>query len=242
MPVTTSADGLSVVHTKSDGKANATIPDVCLVPAPPGGPVPIPFPNNVKAEDIKKGSVLTKIDGGSVALQGSYCEKSTGDAGGVIGGVASGCTQGKAHFLKWSSTFKIEGRPVCRKSDMMLMNNSNTLSLSGMNLDDIDQSDSEELKGWIKIKLVDVATREPLKGVMVKVTLPDGSEEEIMSGICGNIKYFGIEEGNCNLVLNEEDEDTIYMGISPDLPGTELATRNKHVVGIKVDKTNLLSG
>ncbi|MCP4294667.1 MAG: hypothetical protein GY786_03580 [Proteobacteria bacterium] len=122
------------------------------------------------------------------------------------------------------------------------MNDINTIGLSGMNQDDVEQEASEELKEWIKIMLIDAATKEPLKGVKVKVTLPDGSEEKTMSGLVGLIKYYGIEEGTCDIVLNEDNEDTIYIGISPDWPNTGLATKNKHIVGIRVDKTGLVSG
>ncbi|MCP4294684.1 MAG: DUF4150 domain-containing protein, partial [Proteobacteria bacterium] len=176
MPVTTSADGLSVVHTKSDGKIDATIPDVCKIPAPPGGPVPIPFPNQAESKTVSPGSVMTKIDGGNVALLGDSCSESKGDDGGILGGVVSGGTNGKATFIMSSPTVMIEGRPVCRKSDMMIMNDINTIGLSGMNQDDVGQEASEELEEWIKIMLIDAATKEPLKGVKVKVTLPDGSE------------------------------------------------------------------
>ncbi len=85
MPITVSADGLSIVTTESEGKAMATIPDVCQIPVPMVGPVPIPFPNIAESKDVKMGSILTKIDGGNVALIGSFCDKSTGDEAGVLG-------------------------------------------------------------------------------------------------------------------------------------------------------------
>ena len=138
MPVTVSADGKSIVTTKSEGKAMATIPDVCKIPGP-NGAIPVPFPNIAESKDIKMGSILTKIDGGSVALIGSYCDKSSGDEAGVLGGIVSGETGGKAFFLNCSSTVKVEGRPVCRKTDMMIMNSGNTVSLSGMNQDDVEK-------------------------------------------------------------------------------------------------------
>lgn len=144
MPIKVAADGLTLVTTTSEGKAMATIPDICKVPCPPGGTVPVPFPNVAESKDVKGGSIMTKVHGGSVALAGSFCNQSTGDEAGVAGGVVSGCTKGKAIFMKWSPTVKIEGRPVCRKSDMMIMNTCNTVSLSGMNQEDIETPEDEE--------------------------------------------------------------------------------------------------
>ncbi len=158
MPITVSADGQSVVTTKSEGKAVSTIPDVCKIPTP-NGPVPIPFMNSAESKDVKGGSIMTKIDGGSVALMGSYCDKSSGDEAGSVGGVVSGKTKGKAIFMAFSSTVQVEGRPVCRKGDMMIMNECNTIGMTGMNQDDVSGADpieqeQVELKPF-KVKLMD---------------------------------------------------------------------------------------
>ncbi len=155
MPITVSADGLSIVTTKSEGKAVSTIPDVCKIPTP-GGPVPIPFTNMAESKDLSAGSVMTKIDGGEVALMGSFISKSSGDEAGVLGGVASGCTKGKGFFMNFSSTVKIEGRPVCRKSDMMIMNTINTLSTSGMMQDDVGELTAADIEPTVlEIELKD---------------------------------------------------------------------------------------
>lgn len=136
MGIKVSADGLSIVTTKSDGKCMATVPDVCNIPGP-NGPIPIPFPNMVESKKAQVTSVMTQMNGGNVACFGSYCEPSTGDEGGVMGGVASGCTKGKATFLLSSPTVMVESRPVCRKSDLMIMNETNTVGLAGMNQEDV---------------------------------------------------------------------------------------------------------
>lgn len=155
MPIKVSADGLSIVTTSSDGKAVATIPDICKIPCPPGGPVPVPFPNIARSKDVTAGSILTRINGGNVAVMGSFCRQSSGDEGGVLGGVVSGCIKGKGFFMKWSPTVKVEGRPVCRKSDMMIMNTVNTVSLSGMNQEDVNAEEISVEPVTIEIELKD---------------------------------------------------------------------------------------
>ncbi len=145
MAITVSANGKSVVTKGSDGTAMATIPDVCQTPFPPPvGPLPIPYPNIAESKDLTAGSTMTKFDGNSVAILGSFISKSTGDEPGVLGGIISGTIQGKAFFLGFSPDVKVEMRPVCRKGDMMLMNNFNTLSLTGMMQDDVEDVESLE--------------------------------------------------------------------------------------------------
>ncbi|MCG8333066.1 MAG: DUF4150 domain-containing protein [Proteobacteria bacterium] len=141
MGIKVSADGLSVVTTKSGGTANATIPDVCTTPLPsPPGPLPLPYPNISKSEDCKVTSVMTQFDSGQVACFGSHVEKSQGDEVGAIGGIISGKTSGKCLFLNSSSSVFVESRPVVRKSDFMICNEINTLALTGMDQPDVGGS------------------------------------------------------------------------------------------------------
>lgn len=153
--VTVSADGRSVVTRGSGGKAISSLPDVCGIPTP-NGRVDIPFVNVCDAQDLVGGSVTVTIGGESVALMGSKISKSTGDEAGVLGGVMSGSTGGEGVFIMGSQTVFIEGRPVIRKGDMMLMNNCNTLSMSGMMQDDVENPDDLTMeKGTIEISLED---------------------------------------------------------------------------------------
>ena len=54
-----------------------------------------------------------------------------------MGGIVSGGTKGKATFMLSSPTVMVESRPVCRKSDLMIMNEINTVGLAGMNQEDV---------------------------------------------------------------------------------------------------------
>lgn len=124
-------NNLSAVHQGSGGTATSGPPDVCMTPAPSGPPVPIPYVNLASSIDLAGGSTTTTIDGMPVALQGSMFAKSTGDEPGAIGGVASASVALDAKFFTFSANVCIEGKPVARFTDKMLMNHGNTACLAG---------------------------------------------------------------------------------------------------------------
>ena len=125
MPVTVSANKMTVVHAQSNGISTA-FPDVCKTPSP-GGPVPIPYPNVAQSSDTAKGTKKVKCDGASVCLESSNFRMSTGDeAGSAGGGVASNKIKGKAEFVNYSFDVKFEGKGVARAMDLMLHNDKNT--------------------------------------------------------------------------------------------------------------------
>ena len=144
MAVTISANGLSIVHKNSDGKANATLPDVCLTTVG-NAVVPIPYGNSAKSADLANESKTVTADGGnSIAIKGCSFSKSTGDSGGDKKGIASGTIEGEAKFITSSPTVKIEGKGVCRLSDQMTMNKANTICLGGIDQDSVNVSTKEE--------------------------------------------------------------------------------------------------
>jgi hypothetical protein len=126
MPVTVAVNNMSVVHAGSNGMGTF-MPDVCLTPAPPSpSPIPIPYPNIAMSSDLASGSTSVKMDGSSIAIEGSNFSTSTGDEAGSAGGVASGVTKGKAEFVNQSMDVKADGKGVCRMMDMMTGNSKNT--------------------------------------------------------------------------------------------------------------------
>jgi len=125
MGVTVGVNNLSVVH-KDSGGVTIAFPDVCKTPAPPAGPIPIPYPNIAKSSDTDKGSKKVKCDGNPVCLKDSNFSTSTGDEAGSVGGVASSKTKGKAEFVNFSFDVKFEGKNVSRALDLMLHNDKNT--------------------------------------------------------------------------------------------------------------------
>jgi len=116
----------TVVHKDSNGVTLA-VPDVCLTPAPPAPPVPIPYPNIAKSSDTDKGTKKVKCDGNPICTKDSNFSTSTGDEAGTAGGgVVSNKTKGKAEFVNFSFDVKAEGNNVARAMDMMLHNDKNT--------------------------------------------------------------------------------------------------------------------
>ncbi|MFP2930234.1 PAAR-like domain-containing protein [Pyxidicoccus sp. 3LG] len=122
---TTLVNGLSPV-TKESGGTVAGFPDVCKAPGP-GGPIPVPFPNIAKSEDLEDGSRSVTIGGAPVALSTSRLARSTGnEAATAGGGVSSEKTCGAAHPVTYSFDVLIEGKPVVRNRDLFTLNDRNT--------------------------------------------------------------------------------------------------------------------
>jgi hypothetical protein len=125
MPVTVGVNFMSVVHADSNG-VSPSFPDVCKTPAPPAGPIPIPYPNIAMSSDTDKGTKKVKCDGNPVCIDGSCFAQSTGDEAGAAGGVASSKTKGKAEFINFSFDVQFEGKGVARALDLLLHNDKNT--------------------------------------------------------------------------------------------------------------------
>ena len=125
MAVTVGVNFLSVVHQDSGGVTIA-FPDVCKTPAPPGPPIPLPYPNIAKSSDTAKGTTSVKCDGQPVCVSDSNFMVSTGDEAGSLLGIASNKIKGKAEFVNWSFDVKFEGKGVARAFDPMLHNDKNT--------------------------------------------------------------------------------------------------------------------
>jgi len=125
MGVTVGVNNLTVVH-KSSGGVSIAFPDVCLTPAPPAPPIPIPYPNIAKSGDSAKGSKKVKCDGNPICHKSSNFRTSVGDEAGANNGVASGKIKGKAEFVLYSFDVKVEGKNVVRALDIMLHNDKNT--------------------------------------------------------------------------------------------------------------------
>lgn len=235
MALTTSANGLSVVHKSNKGKAMSTIPNVCCIPSSTGK-IPIPFMNKAESKKLSGGTITVQVDGASVAVLGSMISKSSGDSGGVLGGVISGSKEGKALFISFSPDVFFEKRPVCRKTDKLLMNDINTICLGGWDQEDVEEPEAKE---WVKLKIIDDDESDdpqtPIKGVKVKATLPDGSSQSVESGVNGNIRFYDIDPGSCSIAL-DEPEDSSFLEITQRWPSSGLATKAQHKIGVKVEK------
>ena len=85
-------------------------PDVCKTPAPPGSPVPLPYPNIASlaqaspVSDAAGKELLIGPAGDHALLKSAMVSTSTGDEPGSVGGVKSGGTKGACSFSQASAT------------------------------------------------------------------------------------------------------------------------------------------
>ena len=110
--------------TKGGGQCMG-MPDVCLTPAPPAPPIPIPYPNIAMVNQAKKTSKKVKFAGKEVVTIKSEISRSSGDEAGTNKGVMSGTNMDKVTFKKGSSKVKIEGQKCVHLTSMTGHNGSN---------------------------------------------------------------------------------------------------------------------
>lgn len=101
------------------------MPDVCLTPAPPAPPVPIPYPNTGMVNQAKKTSTKVKFAGKEVVTKKSEISRSMGDEAGINKGVMSGMNMSKVTFKKGSSKVKIQGDQCIHLTSMTGQNGMN---------------------------------------------------------------------------------------------------------------------
>ena len=124
MGQTTFANSRGIVH-KGSGGMSIAFPDVCKTPAPPAGPIPIPYPNIGKASDTSKGPKKVKTDKKMPMTKGAKYTMSTGDEAGSVGGIMSSKIKGDCEFMLHSFDVKFEEKNVCRMGDPMFHNKKN---------------------------------------------------------------------------------------------------------------------
>jgi hypothetical protein len=129
---TITVNGLTLTHKGSGGMSIATLPDLCLTPAPPGPPMPIPYPNMAMSADLMQGTTTVTADGGNmIATKGSIFMKSTGDEPGINGGVMSAVNMKETHWLTFSMDVTFDGDNACRLTDKTTHNHQNTVNMAG---------------------------------------------------------------------------------------------------------------
>lgn len=130
MGVTVIVNKMTAAHSSSQGKSIA-FPDVCKTPAPPAGPIPIPYPNIAMTSDATSEAKKVKFDQGKLMGKGSKIKMSSGDEAGSAQGVASNKIKGKAEFILYSFDVKANGKNVCRLADPMKQNMGSTPNGAG---------------------------------------------------------------------------------------------------------------
>jgi hypothetical protein len=108
-------------------------PDVCLTPAPPSSPIPIPYPNIAQLADASPVSdaggkeLLVGPSGDHVLLKDSTISSSSGDEAGSAGGVSSGVTGKECKLVQGSGTvlYGSDSKGLVRFLDQTTQNNNN---------------------------------------------------------------------------------------------------------------------
>jgi hypothetical protein len=95
--------------TKAGGTAFA-MPDVCLTPAPPAPPVPVPYPNTAQLASANGTVSKVVVENKETVVEGSKMPNSSGDEAGTNGGVTSGVNMGPVEHKVFSSKVFFDGK------------------------------------------------------------------------------------------------------------------------------------
>ncbi|MFZ5961668.1 PAAR-like domain-containing protein [Thalassococcus sp. BH17M4-6] len=105
-------------------------PDVCLTPAPPSAPIPIPYPNIAQladAQDVADDLLLGSSSLNAV-LADSTVATSSGDEAGSNGGVNNGNKiKGECKVTSASTTVLYGGKGIARFGDPTSQNDGNAV-------------------------------------------------------------------------------------------------------------------
>jgi hypothetical protein len=111
-------------NTQSGGTDNG-FPDVCLTPAPPAPPVPIPYPNIAQGATAVSAEYKVLICSGPAHNMGTSVPMTNGDNSGVGTGVASGMVMGKESPTTAAFKVLIGGKPATRLTMTSMGNGTN---------------------------------------------------------------------------------------------------------------------
>jgi hypothetical protein len=118
-----------MMPASTNGGGSCAIPgplDFCKTPSP-AGPVPMPYPNFAMPMQASGGTCSSKVKicGKKTLVKGSEIPMSTGDEGGVAGGVVSNMFKGSVTYKKGSGKVKAEGKEVCFHGSLTGQNGNN---------------------------------------------------------------------------------------------------------------------
>jgi hypothetical protein len=88
------------------------MPDVCLTPAPPGPPVPVPYPNTAQVAATNGAVETVLIENKETVVEGAKVPNSSGDEAGTNGGVVSGQNMGPVEPKTFSSKVFAKGKKI----------------------------------------------------------------------------------------------------------------------------------
>ncbi|MBK8256854.1 MAG: DUF4150 domain-containing protein [Polyangiaceae bacterium] len=110
--------------TKAGGTCFA-MPDVCLTPAPPAPPVPVPYPNTAQMAAANGAVTTVLVENKETVAEGAKIPNSSGDEAGTNGGVTSGTNMGPVEPKQFSSKVYFAGKKAVFATAMTAHNGSN---------------------------------------------------------------------------------------------------------------------
>ena len=115
--------------TKESGQVMSSL-DTCKVPAPPGSPIPVPFPNIGMTSCANPVTKKIMICGQPALTLASKISTTQGDEAGVAGGIVSGKIMGPAQFVMGSQTVQFEGNAALFMGNSTKQNQGNAVGCS----------------------------------------------------------------------------------------------------------------
>jgi hypothetical protein len=212
-------------------------PDVCLTPQG-NVQVPVPYTNTAESSTLANGSRTVRVDGSMAAIDGCCYSTSKGDEAGSGKGVMSGHHMGKAEFVTCSTDVFIEGKGVCRNTDLMTQNSGSAM---GMNRDSSGkhaQTEEQTAKTTFRLKVVeyhswdnydakarqfnlDPEKNKPVANRKVKIRINGGTEVEKTTDDKGIIELTDQEPSAIFEVILEPEnakmnnKEYLFRGRSP---------------------------
>lgn len=100
-------------------------PDVCLTPAPPAPPIPVPYPNIAMAPMAIPNVLNVMVMNAPAHNLSTRIPMTNGDNAGVLLGVTSGTVMGPSRHITGAITVLIAGKPATRLTSASLQNSTN---------------------------------------------------------------------------------------------------------------------
>jgi hypothetical protein len=119
--------------TKKGGQCLGA-PDVCKVPAPPGPPVPTPFPNSADCSGATKTIKKVLISKKETVVETSKIKSSKGDEAGTLKGMVSNTHRDQVQFKKYSSKVYAKNKKIVHHTALTTHNGSNANMPAGNHL------------------------------------------------------------------------------------------------------------
>ena len=122
---------LMFATTRAGGMDNITVPDICKTVVGPAV-VPLPYPDMGVPSAANPTAMKVFIVGAQALTKMSKVIPTNGDQPGASGGggVVSSKIMGPAEYIMSSVKVKIEGNPAVRLSDMVKLNDGNTIGMT----------------------------------------------------------------------------------------------------------------